>query len=361
MIQLPVLVLHVEKPKLSQFILPFQYLRGIVAVLVVWFHNLHQLPGLENRFRIPLGSATLYLFIIFSGFVMVITTDGKKIAPLDFFQRRLIRIAPLYWILTLLLAAIVLINPVIFRATVLTPAGLIQSLFFIPHYSASAPAELWPLLIPGWTLQFEMFFCVMFGASLMFKQHIPLLAITLIGGVLAGVVWGPFQNPLLRNYTNLIILDFVVGIMLGRFWMAGRLGVSWHVALCLFVVGLGLSIMGRGTPFSELTAVVGAALIASACFNAPALQWRNAALLALGSASYSIYLTHTFTLRVFRWVWLNFQPGVPGFTGGLVFMLLAATSCIIVGGVTYRWIETPIGKYLSDYLRQRGTRRLAMA
>ncbi|MBK9440000.1 MAG: hypothetical protein IPN53_01320 [Comamonadaceae bacterium] len=33
-----------------------------------------------------------------------------------------------------------------------------QSLLFIPHYSASFPGLVWPLLVPGWTLNYEMCF-----------------------------------------------------------------------------------------------------------------------------------------------------------------------------------------------------------
>ena len=328
---------------------------------VVWFHSLFLLSGLQSNFQIQLGGAFLYLFIVMSGFVMVVSTTGRNIAPLEFLQRRVIRIAPLYWLLTLLIVMIVLSTSLIFRNIVVTPAIVIQSLLFIPHYSGSDPGAIWPLLVPGWTLQFEMFFCVMYAATLLLKHQFPTLASVLIACVLAGVVWGPFQNPILRTYTDSLLLDFVAGVAMGRLWIAGRLMIPWPIALVLCILGLGFSILGHVTPYANLMAVIGAGLIALSCFNAPTLQWRNAPLLALGTVSYSIYLTHTFTLAGFRWVWLKFQPGVPSYASGLTFMILAAVSSLAVGWLTYRWVEAPMGKFLSAYLRKRDVARATLA
>ena len=346
--------------KVSQFILPFQYLRGFISLKVVWFHSLFLLSGLQENFRIQLGGAFLYLFMVMSGFVMVVSTAGRNIAPLDFFKRRLIRIAPLYWLLTLLIVAIVLSTPLIFRNIVATPATVIQSLLFVPHYSGSDPHSVWPLLVPGWTLQLEMFFCVLYAASMTTKFQTSVLSSILIGCVLVGLLWGPFHNPILKTYTDPLLLDFVFGVAFGKLWLAGRLMLRWPLALGSCLIGLGFSFVGQFTSYANLMAVIGAALIALSCFNAPTLQWRNGPLLTLGTVSYSTYLTHTFTLAGFRWVWLKFQPGVPNYASGLIFMILATLTSLAIGWLTYRWVEAPMGKYLSDYLRRRSVARATL-
>jgi len=42
-------------------------------------------------------------------------------------------------------------------------------MLFVPHYSPQFPGEIWPLLIPGWTLNFEMFFYAVFLVGPVFE------------------------------------------------------------------------------------------------------------------------------------------------------------------------------------------------
>ena len=85
----------------NNLILPIQYLRGIAAILVVWFHATIQVDGVSTYFSSSFGASGVDLFFVISGFIMVVTTAGKDVTPQRFFVLRIIRVVPLYWLATL--------------------------------------------------------------------------------------------------------------------------------------------------------------------------------------------------------------------------------------------------------------------
>ena len=89
-----------------------QVLRGVAALFVV---VLHAYVHLEARSLIPevpsfvnSGRAGVDIFFVISGFIMVYISGnkfGKKGVALDFLVKRIIRVVPIYWVYTLLMAA----------------------------------------------------------------------------------------------------------------------------------------------------------------------------------------------------------------------------------------------------------------
>ncbi|MEJ1964003.1 MAG: hypothetical protein WDO56_21655 [Gammaproteobacteria bacterium] len=61
--------------------------------------------------------------------------------PGDFAIRRIIRIVPLYWVLTLVLIVLALVHPDWFRTVVVRADYVIKSLLFIPYPNPSARAS----------------------------------------------------------------------------------------------------------------------------------------------------------------------------------------------------------------------------
>ena len=130
------------------------------------------------------GQAGVDIFFVISGFIMWVTTHDRPTTPLRFMTNRIVRIVPLYWLITLAVAAMAFAVPSLFRGVVLTPEHVIKSLLFIPHYYPGMPTRVWPLLLPGWTLNYEMVFYLVFAIALLLPRRlmIPLIAASLHGG-----------------------------------------------------------------------------------------------------------------------------------------------------------------------------------
>jgi len=119
-----------------------QWGRGIAALAVVFAHALgHPLPELSELARL-LGILGVTLFFVISGFIMVATTGRARFDPLAFMTRRLLRIAPLYYLLTCLTAVLVLALPSFFKHTVFEPGHFLKSLLFIPDFRLTCSPEM---------------------------------------------------------------------------------------------------------------------------------------------------------------------------------------------------------------------------
>ena len=331
---------------------PIQYLRGVAALMVVWHHGVGQLPGLETYFPFRFGTSGVDLFFVISGFIMVVTTAGRDVTPTEFIARRFVRVVPLYWVLTLALAATALLAPSLFRSVTLTAGSLAQSLLFIPHFSPSHAGMIWPVLVPGWTLNYEMFFYVVFAASLAFRRSLAILCVSLATLVATGYLLGPFAQAIARTYTDPILLEFVAGALIGHLWLAG-VKLPFAPSVIAILLGAGLLLRRDAPPLENYTQLLGAVLLVCGVLNSRILPWRNGLLRALGDASYSIYLTHIFTLGAWRWVWTRLDVGLSGFAAALAFMLLALVCSSIVGWLSYRWIETPLLTWMRARWRNR--------
>lgn len=321
-------------------ILPIQYLRAVAALLVVWHHTTALNALTLHHFTSRFGTAGVDVFFAISGFVMVLTCSGRRVAPLDFLRHRLIRIAPIYWALTVLMVLLAVLPPHVFGGLAPTPHSTLLSLLFVPHYSDTRPAEIWPLLVPGWTLNYEMFFYLLFAASLLARQRATQLlvaaCVVLVG---AGQVFGPFDGALARSYTSPVLLEFAGGALVARAWQRGWLTPSLPLAVLALAAGSGLLLFGP-TDHGSWARQIGAWLVLAACL-CPAWHRRLPLLEELGNASYSIYLTHVFTLAAVT-VWVG-RLGLPAnLLGATLAMGLAMLACTAVGVGVYRWVELPL-------------------
>jgi exopolysaccharide production protein ExoZ len=327
----------------SQVILPIQYLRGFAASMVVWHHAAGQISGMSAQVPWAFGTSGVDLFFVISGFIMVVTTSGGRVTPVEFWRRRIVRVVPLYWLLTLLMVAVALVAPSLFKTLKVQASTLVQSLLFIPHFSQSFPGVVWPLLVPGWTLNFEMFFYLIFGLVLFLPERKRLLPLVLFFVALTaiGVVFGPFASAAAQTYTHPMLLEFAAGAAIGAWWLSGRWqlqSTSW----LLIGAGFVLLFLRDREPLGTSTQIIGAILVVVGALDARFASWHNALLLALGDSSYSLYLTHIFTLGALRVVWGRLLPAPPTLAATIVFMLVSLVVCAAAGWLVYRWVEAPL-------------------
>lgn len=180
-----------------------QALRGIGAFLILLQH----IPFINT------GSFGVDLFFCISGFMAMYST--REETP-HFLTKRLLRIFPLYSLITLLLYFVTILFPSLFESTKESFPQLLKSLCFIPF--EISPTIVQPILRVGWTLNYEVLFYVLFALSMSFHHRNRGLICSgiLVGltfmGLLARIANPAFPKPF-SFWTEPIILEFALGIL----------------------------------------------------------------------------------------------------------------------------------------------------
>ena len=156
-----------------------QALRIYAAIPVILYHTNFRLPGVRQ-----IGVFGVHMFFLLSGYIMASICDTDSTA---FVRRRLIRIIPLYWTLTLALYSVAWKFPHLMNATRALPSELLKSLFFIPFQKSNGLYQ--PILFVGWTVNYEMFFYIMLSLGVLInRRRAALLGASIMLTVMAGPV-----------------------------------------------------------------------------------------------------------------------------------------------------------------------------
>jgi len=264
-----------------------QYLRGLAACAVVCFHVSEQFGG-----SFDVGAAGVDIFFVISGFIMWVTTAGRPADPWRFMGRRITRIVPLYWIVTLLTAAGILLKPQFFYGHFFSVANFVGSLFFLPVLQEGA---LHPIVIQGWTLCYEMMFYLVFTLVLFLGERWRFGVLT---GALVAIVALHFVLPdgYTHAFTDPVVLEFAAGVVVGHLWFQGA---RLPLGAALAMAGAGFLLLAASPLFdADMSRALrwglpATLIVAGAVFAERARPFKPAALPSfLGDASYSIYLWH---------------------------------------------------------------------
>ena len=330
----------------SKKFLGIQYLRAIAALMVVWNHLVDKIPSYTSFLTPPPWinanalSSGVDIFFVISGFVMMMT--AQQLTPQEFVRKRLIRIVPLYWLLTLTLFAVGIMAPSVFQYTRVDGGALVKSLLFIPFHNAGHNGELTPLLIPGWTLNLEMFFYALFAVTLFAQARYRLL---ICGVVLAALVAigdllpTEYRGTVAAFYCNHRMAEFFFGMVIAEWQLRYRSSVHPLIGAALMAAGF-VWLLGAWNWHVDALAASAVVLGAIWLENSGWVRHAGWALL-LGDASYSLYLTHVFTLGAARALWGRFGwVGIPSASAYLFFAasMIAAT---VVAVAVYCYIEMP--------------------
>ncbi|MCE3271471.1 MAG: acyltransferase 3 family protein [Ramlibacter sp.] len=309
-----------------------QYLRAVAALLVVLHHARSPKPWLFNPLEQFNGGTTgVDIFFVISGFIMFTAARGEQVGT--FVWRRLVRVAPLYWIATLLMLALAVRGGEALTADRL--ATLWKSFLFIPHFSLDFPDQVYPYYIPGWTLNYEMFFYALFAVGIAVGR--PLVTTTcIIGGlVILGLATQPQSAPGL-TYTNLLLLEFLAGVWIGyvhsrRRFQSLALGVLLPLGF-IAILSVGENVILRGLAASAI--LVGALSLER---SMPKLDL----LKALGDASYAIYLFHVPAMLAVSAV-IKRLPLPQGWLQFGVMIAATMVASMLVGLIVRRFVERPM-------------------
>lgn len=339
-----------------------QYLRAFAALLVVYFHAILQLQKLDPDALLSgaaFGESGVDLFFVLSGFVMWITTSGRPISAGEFYAKRVRRILPLYWSATLLAALVALVVPSILRSTVFDLPHVLASLFFIPWINPADPSGIMiaPVIVPGWTLNYEMYFYLVFGLLLYLPQSVRLSAMLGVFSLISVICWlSPVDTTPTLFYGHLVVFEFLAGAVIGRLYMSGhRLAAAPALALMAVAALAMLAFDAYHVPVDRLfkfgipAAVIVYAATAMDLSRAPTFS----RLRYVGDASYSIYMTHIFVLAGARMLY----PRLPFdlLRNEFVFVAMSLALSVLVGILVHWLFEAPVDKYLN---RNSALRRL---
>ena len=327
-------------------IVSIQYLRGIAALLVVAFHVKVRLlrMGYEGAWPGWLGCGVDIFFVI-SGTIMWLTTYGRAMSPREFLLRRFLRIAPLYYVMTALIVAIMVVAPALVVGGRLNAHHIIASLLFLPALHPVL-GTMEPVLPQGWTLNYEMVFYLLFAGALVLSRPFRPWAVclALLALVLGGV--GSDPHSIFGFFTSSIVLEFGFGLLLGVAITSGVPLPKTVAALLLIAGAIGIpatwSLVEGGIPRAGLSGVAATALVAGAIFlELRGAMLRNRILQLLGDASYSIYLVHGLALSAIGVAWAKIGLGIsPVAIAG--FTAVSIVGAALVGIVVYFAAEKPL-------------------
>jgi len=234
-----------------------QNLRGFAALAVLIHHVFLDTKKygsesymIDNFYSLDyFGNIGVDIFFVISGFIMVLIhgSDFKKFHGIrTFFLKRIIRIVPIYWLLTGVAAFILFFFPHLFGAgKTFDLYHTIASFLFIPwNNTAGMPI---PILAAGWTLNYEMYFYCIFALFLLFSKNkfIPGITIYFIISIFLHYF---FENnhPSIAMATNPLLLEFLFGIYIGTMYR-NKIFIKQYKLL----LGISMILVLSNIPFSH--------------------------------------------------------------------------------------------------------------
>jgi exopolysaccharide production protein ExoZ len=320
-----------------------QVLRAIAAIGVVLVHagidfNYWGHASINWHIR---GAAGVDLFFVISGFVMVYISKphfGQGDTWMTFILRRIIRIVPLYWLVTTFYAF---------------SGGhplhqIISSYLFIPDVEGAPP-----LLAQGWTLRYEMFFYLLFSMCLVFPLR---MAVAIVCGMLVVLVLArvPF-------YGAPLVLEFSLGALVGWAYCEGLRMPRWMALGCMAVGFIAVIAQADHSEHFRLIewGVPATLIVAGATLTKPLLQGAASGWASrIGDSSYALYLIHE---PITRGVATAMRDGLHIMLAShaAAYLTLAIAAATFIAILLHDYIEAPIIAFLKTrYVRASATASL---
>lgn len=320
---------------LSMYYNNIQILRAFAAINVVLYHiiGLQIERGLTPellKYFSGWGASGVDIFFVVTGFLMVTTTSRKYINPQNFFIKRIIRISPLYWLLTTVFYLLFIIRPDFFQTTQLTSTQFLNSLTYTNFMFSTQP----PVIYVGWTLEYEFIFYSIFAVGL-FVSNYKIRLIFIITLLIISVF-----------IINNIMIEFVFGMILATMVQKDYRSISAFIIFNLGFALLLLSVIFENLMYYPRFLIWGipSTLIVYGCIYIAPIT--NRLMILLGDSSYSIYLVQVFTIPVFFKLMTHVSLFVNNDVLAIVCLIFSVASVVIC----YSLIERPLTRFLNKIL-----------
>lgn len=321
-----------------------QALRGISAIFIV----------LEHVRFLNCGAFGVDIFFCISGFMIMLSTQRDAS---HFFGKRLIRILPFYYLMTLVTFLALILMPELFVQTKANPVFLAKSLLFIPFDIGGGTLQ--PLMRVGWTVNCEIFFYLIFWLAMKLNHRYRgliccCILLLLIG--LAQVLSVDFAP--LTFYGDPVMADFLLGILCyyiakGIFKLHSTNKLPGFLSVfCLLLTVVcfiyliatkpGIDILGFRRP---LLWGIPAAIIVLSTFTVGLFLKMPHSLVKLGDISFSLYLVHYYPVVLLDRMIFDFDSCTP-------FSMLGVALALIISVILALESGTLIEKKLTGWLRR---------
>ncbi|MDQ7102711.1 acyltransferase [Serratia sp. MF2] len=296
-----------------------QIMRGVV-LLVIFFHSTENL--VTKKLSSPVfnaGQAGADLFFIVSGFIIFYSAKNKIgcHGAVSFLKSCLLRIVPNYWFYIFLFATLLILFPDKFDRSTFGVTHFVYSLLFIPMKD-----NIPPLVSLGWTLNYEMYFYIVFFFSIVFLSELRFIFVSVL---ILFVYLSSYSMGFNDFYKNDVAFEFLLGALLYLYYLKGyhhRFKMPWYTLCIIFI----LLICIMSVADTNLRFVNFGIPCFFIIFLSLHVNFNEGSILEkIGGSSYSIYLSHAISMpfisKVLMVLGLNFYLSVG----------LSIVFCLLVG------------------------------
>jgi peptidoglycan/LPS O-acetylase OafA/YrhL len=359
-------------------LLPIEGLRAYLALWVVFCHALwasgyeaEALTGLPKLIRT--GSYAVDLFIIISGFVIMLVLDKQRETYLPFIVRRFFRLFPVFIVLFVIAIPLSYLNlwnvthasqyltseQIAYHTDLLeswwsniqwnVPLHLLMLHGAVPDVLVKHATDAF--LIPAWSVSLEWQFYLVaplayaWAVSARSYRRLGLCALCVVLVLASRYVLPPVDYGAALPFHVKFFFLGAVSYFIYQTQVSHQLSdTAFPVACCLAVFLFGLS--GREwalIPIGLWMAFLGLLLEHPSSFSsrlmAPLLT--NPVLLYLGRISYSLYLSHILVIIVIQYALLTWAPQLSRMTHFGVLLAGTTAVAIVVSAKLYSYLEVP--------------------
>ena len=359
-------------------------LRGVAAMLVVWYHVFEGFQFAGNKPVIDFinhGYLTVDFFFMLSGFVIGYAYDdrwGKSLTMSGFFRRRLIRLHPMVMLGALIGAISFLLTSMerwdgTHSTLLLTLIALVCSWLMIPalpgmQRDVRGNGEMFPLNGPCWSLFFEYIGNILYAIIIRRLSTRALAWLTALlccaltwfavtnqsGYGSIGVGWTVDTTNLLGG-TLRMLCPFTIGMLMSRVFkpIKNVRGTFWICTIILLVL-FHVPFIDGGTPMS-LNGIFEVACII--CIF-PIIVWLGASGTTtdntsrricrfLGDISFPLYIVH-YPLMYAFYMWLM-KTRLYTFSETWPIAISTMACSVCIAWLSLRFYDEPVRKWLKKF------------
>jgi exopolysaccharide production protein ExoZ len=290
------------------------YLRGLTAFGIMIYHYLTWSFGEfgADTFMGRVGVYGVSIFYVLSGLTLFYVYNNKMSLTFEdiisFFKKRIFRIFPMIWLVTLASIALSMKTPDFFNLF-LNLSGLFGFFKWDTYFS------------PGvWSIGNELVFYVFFPFFLILSKSFKYLFVLLCSIILFLFLYFAFfklsaQTPLSEQWSDYInplnqVFLFLGGFLLGLFFNTLKVNNVFSIALLIFSVLIFNFYPANGNTIvlvTGLNRLIFTVLSFSICFSFYKLSLKfpffiHKPLTILGESSYSVYLLHPIVFKVVEFI-----------------------------------------------------------